>query len=504
MLTKGGIRLRVLLVLAIIILLNFLVSQYFLRLDFTGDKRYTLSQATKDILKELDETVTVTAYFSEDMPPNLERIKTSFEDMLTEYSNRSGGNIEYKFVNPNESEELEQEAMKEGMQPGMVNMRERDQMKQQRVYLGAKFSYKDQSEVIPIISQEGAMEYAMSSAIKKISATNKPKIGFVGGHGEAGLDAMQQVKETLDVLYNAQTALLSDTALVTDFETLVIVAPKDTISPAELANLDKFVNAGKGVLIALNRVNADLQTGSGTEVYTGLETWLESKGITVNPNFVMDVNSGSITMQRQQGFFTINEQVKFPYLPLIKNFSDHPITKGLEQLILPFASSITYTATDTEAKFTPIAYTSDRSGMAQPPITFDATTLQKEWTAADFPTSRLTIAGVWEKGLSKMVVYGDGDFAVNGIGQQAQGLQPDNINFLANGIDWLSDDTGLTDLRNKVVTSRPIQKELSDSERSFVKYGNFFLPIFLIVFYGFIRSQIRNRRKMKWMSEKYG
>ena len=144
MLTKGGIRLRVLLVLAIILLVNFLGSRFFLRLDFTGDKRYTLSKATKDILKDLEETVTVTAYFSENMPPNLDRVKTSFEDLLTEYANRSGGNIEYKFVNPNESDEIEQAAMKEGMQPGTVNVRERDQMKQQRVYLGAKFDYKDQ------------------------------------------------------------------------------------------------------------------------------------------------------------------------------------------------------------------------------------------------------------------------------------------------------------------------------------------------------------------------
>ncbi len=503
MLTKGGIRLRVLLVLAILILLNFLVSHFFIRLDFTGDKRYTLSQATKDILNDLDETVTVTAYFSENMPPNLERIKSGFEDMLTEYSSRSGGNIEYKFVNPSESDELEQEAMQAGMQPAMVNVRERDQMKQQRVYLGAKFEYQDNSEVMPIMVQEGAMEYALSSAIKKISATNKPKIGFIGGHQEPNLAALQQLKEALSVLYEPQTALLSDTALIENYAALVVLAPKDTIPPEEIANLDAFVNSGKGIVVALNRVDANLQTGAGSEVYTGLEAWLEQKGITVNGDFVMDVNSGSITVQRQQGFFRVNQQVKFPYLPLIKNFADHPISKGLEQLILPFASSIVYTGMDADATFTPIAFTSDRSALAQPPISFDATTLEKEWTASDFPTSRLVVAGAWEKGLSKIVVYGDGDFAVNGMGQQAQQLSGDNVNFLANGIDWLSDDTGLTDLRNKVVTSRPIKKELEDGERAMIKYGNFFLPIILILIYGFVRSQVRQRRRMKWMSERY-
>ena len=58
---------------------------------------------------------------------------------------------------------------------------------------------------------------------------------------------------------------------------------------------------------------------------------------------------------------------------------------------------------------------------------------------------------------TKMVVFSDGDFAVNGEGQQTQQLQPDNVNLMTNAIDWLSDDTGLIELRTKGVTSRPLR-----------------------------------------------
>ena len=86
---------------------------------------------------------------------------------------------------------------------------------------------------------------------------------------------------------------------------------------------------------------------------------------------------------------------------------------------------------------------------------------------------------------SRMVVIGDGDFAINENGQQ---MNPDNINLLVNSIDWLSDDTGLIELRTKGVSSRPI-KQMEDGTRSMIKWLNFLLPILLVLIYGIIRYQ---------------
>ena len=90
----------------------------------------------------------------------------------------------------------------------------------------------------------------------------------------------------------------------------------------------------------------------------------------------------------------------------------------------------------------------------------------------------------------------------NGPPQQGRRQSPDNINLVANSIDWLSDDTGLIELRTKGVTSRPI-KQLDDTTKSLVKYGNFLLPIVLVISYGLVRVQRNKMVRLRRMSENY-
>ena len=103
---------------------------------------------------------------------------------------------------------------------------------------------------------------------------------------------------------------------------------------------------------------------------------------------------------------------------------------------------------------------------------------------------------------SKLVVIADGDFVVNGAGQQPRRLQPDNVSLLSNTIDWLSDDTGLIALRTKGVTSRPID-ELEDSTKTIIKYVNFALPLLLVIIYGLVRFQYNRIQRLKRMSLNY-
>ena len=122
--------------------------------------------------------------------------------------------------------------------------------------------------------------------------------------------------------------------------------------------------------------------------------------------------------------------------------------------------------------------------------------------------SGLIVGGVLEGNLvgnaySRIVVIGDGDFPLSGQGRQGE----DNISLMVNSIDWLSDDTGLIELRTKGVASRPIGQEyLSDeasSKRAFLKYLNFGLPILLVLIYGFIRVQRQKALRLKRMQERY-
>jgi len=502
---KKSILTYTLLIVGVAIMINLLADRFFFRLDFTADKRYTLSEATKKILGSLKETVTVTAYFSEELPSEFAQLRRDFKEELIEYSNRSKGKVMFEFINPNKDEATEQKAMQEGISPVLINVREKDQVKQVKAYLGAVVHYGDKKEVIPYIQSGATMEYSLSTSIKKMTADDKPALGFLQGHGETSLSSMMQVMQSLSVLYDVEPVNLKDNnANLLKYKTLVIVNPKDTIPDSHLQKLDEFLASGKSIYIAMNRVDGNFKTSAGTEVNTGLEKWLEKKGVRVNPNFIVDQNCGSVTVNQQQGAMTIQSNMRFPYLPLITKFAETPATKGLTSVMLQFASSIDYFGLNKQVIFTPLAFTSDHSGIENVPLYFNIT---RNWQQRDFPLSNLTVAGLLSGRIygnlnSRMIIVSDGDFPFNGEGQQARQIPPDNLNFIVNGIDWLSDDTGLIDLRTKEVNSRPLD-QMDDAKRVLLKYFNFLVPILLIIGLGIVRWQSRRNLRMKRMNENY-
>jgi ABC-type uncharacterized transport system involved in gliding motility auxiliary subunit len=277
-------------------------------------------RCNKNILDQLDEPVTISAYFSEDLPPNVEQVRQDFRDMLVEYSSKSNGLIVYEFINPSENQETEMKAQQSGIQPIMINVRERDQMKQQRAYLGALIQMGDRKEVIPFIQPGAAMEYALSTNIKKLAVKDKPTIALLQGHGEATLSSIQQLYNQLSILYSVETIELNDTTGIPfQYKTLVVIAPKDTIPQSHFNYLDEFLNRGGRLLVALNTVWR-FGTGAGNKVYTGFETWLKQRGIEVEESFVIDASCSNIMVRQQQGPFMMNTPVQFPYLPNITNF----------------------------------------------------------------------------------------------------------------------------------------------------------------------------------------
>ena len=498
--SKKNITFYIILVVGIIVLVNYLSDQFFFRLDFTEDKRFTLSQATKDILKNLEEPVTITAYFSSNLPPQLEQVKRDFQDMLTEYVNRSKGMVAYEFIDPLKDDQAKSQAARAGISQMQVQVQEKDQIKAQIAYMGANIQLGEENEAIPMISSINGLEYKLSSSIKKLSVTEKPVVGFIQGHGEANFGQIWEAKQALDVLHKTELVNLSDSTLNLDkYNTLAIINPTDSFSVGELAKLDQFLNRGGRLFIAMNRSDADLTKEQYSHaVNTGLETWLASKGIDVNTNVVIDMNCQQGWIQPQPNYYM---QVTIPYFIIAKNFGDHPVSSGLEQVTLNFASSLNFAA-DSLVKFTPLVLSSDKSG-TQPAESY--INIMQKWTDADFPLSNLTLAGAFEgkfKGSAptKLVVVADGEFAE--AGNQQQQVNPDNINLLVNSIDWLSDDTGLVELRTRGATARPLD-ELDDSKRTFLKYLNFLLPVLLVLIYGIFRFQRNRMIRIKRMEADY-
>lgn len=501
---KSTVIVRLVVFALILVVINMIASKLYFRLDFTDDQRYTLSKATKDVLNDIEDVITIKAYFSEDLPPQLLSNRQDFEDLLLEYENRSGGDVVYEFISPNEDEELEAEAQQNGIQPLIINVSEKDQVQQLKAYMGAILMMGDRQEVIPIVRPGVDMEFGLTTSIKKLAVIEKPKVGLLQGHGEPTVQEVAQLAQQLSVLYDIIPVDLTSEVTVPDgVVTLVVLNPTDTIPSSDLAKMDQFISSGGNIFVAYSNMESDLQTGylsKGPD--TGFEGWLKSKNVAMGGQYVVDDQCGAVTISQSNGIFNYRTQVKFPYFPVLSSFPEHSITSGLESLMLPLVSSLNYMSADSSFTVTELLRSSDISGLSQTPVAVD---VQKQWSPSDYREGPQTLALAVEgpiggSQLSKMVVVSNGQFILNGNPPQA--IAEDNVNFASNAIDWLSDDTGLIELRTKGITSRPLET-LEDSTRDMLKFGNVALPILLVFIYAFVRRQMYLKKKQGWMEGKF-
>lgn len=502
------------LILAIMIVAIILADRQVWRADLTEDNRYTLSEVSRTIAEEIDDPITVTAYFSKDLPPNLELVREEFKSFLDEFRAYSGGNLEYEFINPNESDEMEGEAQQAGIQPLLINVRERDQMSQKRAYLGAVFSYEDKSEVLPVITPGASLEYDIALTVRKLTAENKLKIGLLQGHGEATRSEMVQAMDQLSQLYEVTTVTGIDTAGVpVDLEALMVVNPKQEFTTEELLAIDQYIMSGGKVLFSINRVEADLQRGFAHVQNTGIERLLGAYNVPINADLVRDLSSSSIQVQSRQGIFNVVNTIRYPYIPDVPNFGSHPISKGLESVMFEFVSSIDTTQADSAQNIHVLVSSSERAGTARGYFNINP---MQQWSDEDFLESNIPLGAVIQGKFTSafaeddtlnvplktstqtaLVVIGDGDFVINGTGQQQRALPEDNVNLFVNAVDWLADDTGLIDLRTKGITNRPLD-HIEDGTKAMLKYLNVLLPILLVIGYGVLRYQRRKAQRRRW------
>lgn len=504
--TKYQLLTKVGLVTGIIILLNILASNWFFRLDFTADQRYTLSSATKTILKQTDKPITVKAYFSKNLPARIGRVKRYFKDLLVEYASASETEFVYNFVNPNKSKKKERKAQQKGIKPMLIGSRERDQVTRQRVYMGAEIKIGGKSEVISRIKPGGPVEYKLSSSIRKIANTQKPKIALIQGHGEAKKRELGKALNKLKVLYQVEPYTLKGKEPIPDkYRTALLIHPKDSLSSEELDQLDKYLANGGNLFVATDRIDAKLKQQRLSRQSTGLGNWLKNKGIKVAPKSLLDAECGAVTVRRQLAGRTFRQRVKFPYFPIITSFKKHAVTSGVGQLFLPFASPLRFKDTTNELSYQLLATSSNTSGTQALPSRIKA---NKQWTKQDLPKSSIPVAAAIEGPFGKstkspgrmVVVSADNlipDDQNNSKGRDQANVRKGNANLLANAVDWLSDEMGLMALRTQGVEKRPV-KDLKDGTKATIKYANAAVPVLVFIIIGLIRYQQQQAKRRRW------
>lgn len=479
-----------------IILLNIVSYFVFFRMDFTANSRYSLSKVSKNVIKNNKRPIVVDFYVTEDLPQDVKKLAREFKHLLKEYKSLSNVSFTINTIFPDNNEKGRQ-AAEAGIQPILKEIRERDLEKIQKIFMGAVFTIGSKQAVIPFINANTPLEYEITRLIEQASDTAiKPHIGFVYGHGEANFNRMPQFINELSHLTDMSMADLSSSENLNQFNVLCIIDPQDSYTPYEIARLEQYLDKGGRMFIALNHAKGQLNDNQNTGFInrTGIEDMLERKGLKIKYDFVVDNNCGTITVNQRHGFINIPNNISFPYLPIITNFSKHTITYGLSAILLPFASSIERVKTQSTYIFTPLAQTSSLSGIQQAPLFFN---LQKEWTKRDFNHPNNIVAALLtnDDNSSAIIAVTDADFMINDIGLYAHPLRADNINFAINSIEWLSDNSGLIQLRNKFTTFASLD-QIDENTKEFLKYLNFLLPIIIIIIAAIVNYRKNSRKRI--------
>ena len=507
---------RIILVLGVLGLLNAIAVRFFTRLDLTKSKMYTLSDASKNLVRSLDDKFLVKAYFTSDLPAPYNNNRRYLQDQLDEYRAYSRGNFQYEFVDPSKKEDLEQEAQRYGVPPVQVQVLKEDKFQVEKAYMGLVFLFGDKQERLPVIQQTENLEYEISSAMKKLTSKELKKIGFLTGQGEPGLQQVNRLKDVLEKQYQLTTvSLAGGQAIPPDIAVLLIAAPTQAFKSWEKFLIDQYLMKGGKIAFFLNKVDASLQNQTGRPLNLDVDDMLEAYGARINTDLVRDVRCAMVTVSQQTGFFVIQNQIPFPYLPMASDFSKaNPIVKDLGSVIFFFVSSIdTSLARSKGLSVDVLVKSSNRSGRQEgvfyfnptAPMTKDmftesgiplAVSIEGSYASAfrDKPvvldsavrTSVDTSRRIVNSKPSRIAVIGDGDF----IQDQYSGGNKDNIIFASNIIDWLADDIGLASIRSRETGSKPLA-EVSEGTKSLVKGLNLAAPPLLVVVVGVLRWRWR-------------
>lgn len=513
----------VLLIVANIIVFNMIASRFFNRIDLTENRIYTLSNVTKEILRELPEPLTIKAYFTKDLPAPYNNTATFVEDQLDEMKAYGKGRFRYEFLDPADEEKLKEEAERFRIEPIQVNEVRQDKVEFKLAYMGMVLIYEDRQEVIPTVQSFENLEYEIVSKIKRIMTEETQTIGFLEGHDEAILrEEMTFLDRELRKLYDLKPVSMEmRNDIPEDIDLLCILGPKEDIPEKDRFAVDQFLMRGGKLLIALNKVKTDISQMQAERSPLRIDPWTENYGFRFNEHLVMDVNAPTLPFQTMTRYGRQITMVRYPLFPEIKNFNrDLAALRVLRQIRLYFPCSIdtTLTAELDSVSITPLFWTSDKATFQTMPFDINPLTQRGRYT---FDMANLTLGALiqgkftsfWKDKSAplddegnpvtddeiipvspetRIVAIGDAFFFQDQY--NVQGL--DNLTLMLNMVDWLVQDERLITIRSREVSSRPIG-EVSDATRRTVKYANLLIPPLLVILFGVFRWRIRSSaRKM--------
>ncbi len=539
-----------------VVILNILGSWYFVRIDLTEEKRYTIKKQTKDLLKNLDDVVYIEVYLEGELNPGFERFKKSIRETLEEFRIYSDDRIQYAFTDPNLAmgekarNEFISELNSKGIAPRNVIENKDGKRVEKLVFPGALISYGGMETGVMLLkgnamqgSQEvlnqaiEGVEYELANAIHKLTNVDRKKVGFVTGHGELNGFSIASFENSLSEQYDINSVGLSSKEKLSDYDALILAKPTQGFSNLDKYNLDQYLMKGGRLLLLLDRLDAVMDSASSDNYFAfpydlNLDDQLFKYGVRINQDLIQDRVSGRYPIVVSNAGKPQIMQMEWPFFPLINQYADHPITRNLDASLFKFTSSMD-TIKAVGVKKTPLLFSSQYSRKAVAPVKVGVNDLRNQLQSGEFNDAKIPIGyllegkftsvfknrfapdgadakSFLEESIStKIIVIADGDIIRNDVNPrdgtvQALGFDPftqytfANQDLLLNSIAYLLDEDGLIKARNKEIKIRPLDKEKIKEERLFWQVINLFVPLLLVIAFGFLRSYWRKLKYSKF------
>ena len=421
----------------VLIVLSVNVIDHFLyaRLDLTSEKRYTLSDSTKELLKTIDEPLLYRVYLDGDMPADFKRLQNETKEMLNQLRayNR---NVSYEFVNPNnfgtdeERRVFFQKLSEKGIQPAQVQMKGDNGVTSLLLLTAADVFYKGRETTVQLLQNQQYvgqadllnnsiqnLEYALTSPVRALSHGMKQSIGFLQGHGELNGGVLYDIQRALQEFYSLEYVTIdgqiqsltahhqnskdSTYRLVNKFDLLIVAKPTEAFSEKALFILDQYIMYGGKVLWLIDPLNAEIDSLAthgqmlATRYPIGLDEMLFNYGVRVNPNVLMDIRCRPIPLP--VGIVGDKPQYRFSpwfYFPEIVPLSEHPVVRNLDLIKTDFVSSIDLI--DNDIKKTVLLATSEYTRVKNAPAMIDLNDARMEPDQRLYNKSHLPVAVLLE------------------------------------------------------------------------------------------------------------
>jgi gliding-associated putative ABC transporter substrate-binding component GldG len=410
-------------IIILVIAANIAAWFFHTQVDLTKDKRYTITDATRKMLKSLPNKVEVLVFLEgEDLPAPFQRLSHSAEEMLRQFRDISDNKVSYRVIDPLGKDTTALNILKQYRMNGIavtVNSGKKG-MTQKMIFPWALVTMVDQqgqSIAYPVFLQEYntaaigrqillksemLLEYNLANGIHQMNRKERPAIAYLTGNGEQFDPHIGATLVTLQQFYKIDTFNVSQQpAIPATFKAVLINRPTLAFDERDKFKIDQYVMHGGNVFWSLNMVTGtldSLRSGqfNAMPMDLNLNDLLFHYGVRVNTNVIEDAVSNAHIPLQSAGPNSAPTMRPWIYFPVLGAGSDHQLVKHLDGVLGRFTSSIDINANDPAIQKTVLLSSSKYSKTQSAPLPIILQSAIEQPNPAAFPKANLPAAVLLE------------------------------------------------------------------------------------------------------------